>query len=116
MNDTQHLEARPAALAETLPASWRGHMADQVGATFGPDAVAQLSASSDELQLTGALGSFTLPKSTVKRISGGRMYPWFFRAVRIRATWKGTELDIQFKPMDASHRAVIQRLHQLGYA
>ncbi len=115
MNETQQLAPSSAAVAETRADSWHGHMADQVGATFGPDAVAQLTASPEDVQVTGALGSFTLEKSAIKSISGGRMYPWFFRAVRIRATWKGADLDIQFKPLDASHRSVIQRLHQLGY-
>ena len=90
-------------------------MADDVGSTYGPAPLAFLSATSDEILLCGNRGNFRLPRATVLKIGRGKMYPWFFRAVRIHHNARGLPVDLQFKPLGVHHREVLRQLRALDY-
>lgn len=91
-------------------------MADHVGATYGHQPLAYLSATAEELILSGNRGTFRFSRAAVRKIRRGLMYPWFFRAVRIEHAVTGYPSELQFKPLDATPREVRDRLRQLGYA
>lgn len=90
-------------------------MSDGVGATFGPEPCAVLSANADELWLKGTRGDFRLPRNAVVRIGRGRMYPWFFRGIRIRHNVAGYPSDLQFTPMVGRTRDILAQLKSLGF-
>lgn len=115
MTDPQLMTRFDAAGMDSAD-SWPGHMADLVGATYGPTPMASMTVTADELLVKGTLGTFRLDKGSVRKVGSGRMYPWFFRAVRIRGTCGNQDVDIQFKPLSVTHRAILQRLRALGYA
>lgn len=94
---------------------WNGHMADDVGATYGQEPLAFLAATADELLLSGNRGTFRLPRAAVVKVARGRMYPWLFSAVRLQHTVPGFPVDLQFKPLDATPRQVLEGLRSLGY-
>lgn len=94
---------------------WPGHMANDVAATFGPDPFATLTATPEELVLSGTLGTFRVPRSAVKRIGRGTLYPWFFGAVRIHHDIPGFPHNLQFKPIGLKPREVSAELKALGY-
>ena len=91
-------------------------MSDGVAATYGPSPLAFLSARSDELLLCGNRGSFRLPRPAVRKLGRGGFYPWFFSSLRIHHTLSSYPAELQFKPMQASVREILQQLHALGYA
>lgn len=115
MPATEH-EVRPAT-ASTQPGElrWDGHMSDGVAATYGPTPMAFLSATPEGLLLSGNRGTFQVPRSAVTKVGRGKMYPWFFRGVRIRHTISKYPADLQFQPMDAHWREVVAQLKALGY-
>lgn len=94
---------------------WAGHMADDVGATFGPEPMATLTATANELVLAGARGHFRLPRTQISRVGRARMYPWMFSGIRIRHSLSNLPADLQFKPIQTHWRDVIARLKLLGY-
>jgi len=90
-------------------------MADDVGATYGHEPLAFLNVTATELLLSGNRGTFRLPRSAVVKISRGGVYPWFFRSVRFHHSVPGFPTELQFKPLDATPRAVLDGLKSLGY-
>jgi hypothetical protein len=102
-----------AALAQEL--KWEGHMADDVGATYGHEPLATLTATAEMLILAGTRGNFRLPRSSITKLGPGKMYPWLFSAVRIHHTVPGYPRDLQFKPLRLTPREVLAQLRQLGF-
>jgi hypothetical protein len=94
---------------------WEGHMADDVGATYGPEPLAFLSATAEELFLGSSRGQFRLPRASIKKVGRGNMYPWCFCAVRLHHTVDGVPAQLQFKPLGVHWREVLAQLHGLGY-
>lgn len=94
---------------------WEGHMADDVAGTYGTEPMAFLSATADELILSGSRGNYRLPRTSITRIGRGKLYPWFFAAVRIHHSVGNFPRDLQFKPLTGNWRQVRQALHSLGY-
>jgi hypothetical protein len=90
-------------------------MADDVGGTYGPEPLAFLSATSEELVLAGTRGNFRVPRTSITKIGRGKMYPWFFSGVRIHHTVGTLPRDLQFKPLGEHWRQVMQALRELGY-
>ena len=90
-------------------------MCDGEGATYGPTPLAFLSATPDELLLCGNRGSFRLSRNAVRKLGRGGLYPWFFSALRIHHTVPNYPRELQFKPMEARPRDVLERLKQMGY-
>lgn len=90
-------------------------MSDDVAATFGPEPMAFLSATPDEIVLSGSRGTYCLPRSAVVKIGRGKMYPWFFSGVRLQHTVENFPATLQFKPIDGHWRDVAQALRELGY-
>jgi len=113
---TTSIASSTPATAPASPAlQWHGHMADDVGATYGHEPLALLNATATELLLSGNRGTFRLPRSAVVRVSRGGMYPWFFRSVRLHHSLPGISTELQFKPLGATPRAVLDGLKSLGY-
>lgn len=90
-------------------------MCDGVGTTAGSDPGAVLCANADEIWLKGRRGDFHLPKEAVVRIGRGRMYPWFFRGIRIRHNVAGFPTELQFGPFVGSTRDILTQLQSLGF-
>jgi hypothetical protein len=105
----------PVAATPVAGTRWNGHMADDVGATYGQEPLAFLNATADELLLSGNRGTFRFPRAAIVKIARGRMYPWLFSAVRFQHTVPGFPVDLQFKPLDATPRQVLDGLRSLGY-
>jgi hypothetical protein len=103
---------QPAAPGELR---WPGHMADDVGNTYGPEPMASLTATADLLVLHGTRGTFRLPKAAVVKLGRGKMYPWMFKGLRIHHRIHGISADLQFQPLDGNWREVQARLKDLGY-
>ena len=114
MNATQEKINGPSS-TNVRGFKWEGHMADDVGATYGHEPMASLTATADLLELSGTRGSFHLPRASVRKLGRGKMYPWLFSAVRIHHTVPGYPADLQFKPLGSSPRDVLAQLRQLGY-
>jgi hypothetical protein len=94
---------------------WHGHMADDVGATYGHEPMATLTATGDALLLSGTRGTFRIPRAAVTKLGRGNMYPWLFSAVRIHHTVAGYPTNLQFKPLGMRPRDVRAHLRTLGY-
>lgn len=94
---------------------WPGQMADDGTSTFGPEPLASLTATPSELVLSGTRGTFRIPRSAVKRLGRGGMYPWFFSGLRIHHSVEGFPANLQFKPQPGRWRDVLTRLKALGY-
>jgi hypothetical protein len=105
----------PADSANDGEIKWPGHMADDVASTFGPEPMATLIATPDELVLSGTRGTFRVPRSAVVRLGRGKMYPWLFSALRIHHSVTGYPGALQFKPQPGNWRDVLVRLKSLGY-
>lgn len=90
-------------------------MADDVGSTYGPEPLASLTATADLLVLHGTRGTFRLPRTEVTKLGRGRMYPWFFKGLRIRHRVKQYPRDLQFQPLHGNWRDVQAQLKALGY-
>lgn len=95
--------------------TWQGHMADNVGATYGPEPLATLVATTAALVLSGTRGTFRLPRTAVRKLGRGKMYPWLFSAVRIHHDMPDYPTELQFKPLGARPQAVLAQLRELGY-
>jgi hypothetical protein len=98
-----------------VPVRWEGHMCDDVGCTYGATPLAFLSATSEELLLCGNRGSFRFSRETIRKLGRGKMYPWFFAAVRIHHDVPNIPRNLQFKPIGVRAREVLARLKELGY-
>lgn len=109
---TLNATAGPPDAAEI---QWEGHIADDVGATFGPEPMARLRATRESLFLTSSRGDFRLPRDTLRRIGRGKFYPWLFAAVRFHHTRSDLPRDLQFKPLRARPRDILHELRALGY-
>lgn len=105
----------PPNAPATSGLTWSGHMADDVGATYGPEPLATLTATADRLILSGTRGTFEIPRASVRKVGGGKMYPWFFSAVRIHHDLPKLPEELQFKPLHTTPRAVRQALREIGY-
>jgi hypothetical protein len=90
-------------------------MSDGVGATYGHTPLALLSANAGELLLSGNRGTFRLPRAAVLRIGRGDLYPWFFGGIRIRHNIADFPEHLQFQPMVARSREILDQLRALGY-
>jgi len=112
------LQNRPADYLQppaTGELRWPGHMADDVGSTYGPEPLASLTATSSELVLQGTRGTYRIPRTAVIKLGRGKMYPWFFKALRIRHRAAGVPADLQFQPLNLPWREVQAQLKSLGY-
>lgn len=118
---TVTMHALNAQSADVSPTSldgetkWLGHMADDVGATYGPEPMATLSATPERLVLSGTRGTFRIPRNAVKKLSRAKMYPWVFSGLRIQHQVPGYPADLQFKPLGCHWREVQAALKTLGY-
>jgi len=65
--------------------------------------------------LSGNLGTYRLPKASIRRIGRAGMYPWFFRGLRIRHVIASLPSELQFRPLGATTRDVLDQLRGLGY-
>jgi hypothetical protein len=90
-------------------------MSDDVAATYGPEPLASLVATSSDLVLSGSRGTYRIPRTAVTKIARGRLYPWFFAGLRIAHTAPGLPGDLQFKPMGIHREEVKRALRGLGY-
>ena len=107
----------PEASPASPPAEfrWDGHMSDDVASTYGATPCAFLQANARELYLCGSRGRFLLPRSAVRLISKGTLYPWIFASVRIHHDNPKFPRELQFKPLGTSFRAVLAQLRELEY-
>lgn len=115
MIEPTSLEKIVAPVTETGLPSWKGHMADDVGSTYGPDPLAALTVTPDGLVLIGNRGTFRIPRDRIVRLGRGDFYPWFFGAVRIHHAVPGYPGSLQFKPLGLKPREVLAKLRELGY-
>ena len=90
-------------------------MSDGVGATYGPEPMAFLSASTTELVLSGSRGTFHFARQKVVKLGRGRMYPWFFAGIRIHHHAPEYPEELQFKPLGTRTQDVFAQLRSLGY-
>ena len=95
--------------------SWPGHMADDIAATYGPEPLANLTATTEFLSLSSTRGSFRIPRAAVIKLGRGNFYPWFFSAVRIHHKISSYPRSLQFKPLGPKPTEVITKLRELGY-
>ena len=115
MNNTK--ESGPIVSPTVEPGTyrWDGHMSDDVGATFGVQPMAYLSATRDEIVISGSRGTHRVPRTAITKISRGKMYPWFFAGIRVRHTLSAVPAELQFKPMGVHWRDVLRALRELGF-
>lgn len=107
---------QPAPTAATPDRlSWPGHMADDGGSTFGMEPCATLTATPDLVEISGTRGHYRIPRAHVTKIGRGRLYPWFFGAVRIYHSLPGISRELQFKPLGGSPADVRLKLKSLGF-
>lgn len=104
-----------AATASDDEIKWPGQMADDVANTYGPEPLALLTATTQELVLSGTRGTFRVPRSAVMRLGRGNFYPWFFSALRIHHSVSGFPKSLQFKPQPGHWGEVLARLKTLDY-
>jgi hypothetical protein len=90
-------------------------MADDVAATYGPEPLASLVATTNELVLAGSRGTYRIPRAVVTKIGRGQLYPWFFAGLRVHHSAPGLPTELQFKPMGIHRDEVKRALHGLGY-
>ena len=116
MKSEQNEPAAPNALPQAPTTDhWKGHMSDGIGSTYGPEPLAHLSADPDHLILSGNRGNFRLPRSAIRKLGRGGLYPWFFGGIRIRHTAAHFPEELVFKPMVVGEREILNRLRELGY-
>ena len=100
---------------ESSQLSWPGHMADDIAATYGPEPLANLTATADFLSLTSTRGNFRVPRAAVTTLGRGNLYPWLFSAMRIHHTVANYPRSLQFKPLGLKPRELMAKLRELGY-
>lgn len=115
MNTSQNTPANAPQVLDVTPFRWEGHMSDGIGATYGPEPMAFLSATATELVLSGPRGTFHLARAHVVKLGRGRMYPWFFAGIRIHHKAPKYPDELQFKPLGALTRDIFAQLRSLGY-
>jgi hypothetical protein len=94
---------------------WEGHLADDIASTGGPEPMALLLATPDELYLRSTRGNYRLPRAVVTKLGRGAFYPWFFGAVRIYHAVPGYPRSLQFKPLRIDARELRAQLGAMGY-
>ncbi len=112
---SQNASVSAPVLAGNGAIEWPGHMADAIANTYGPEPLAKLTATADELVLSGTRGTFRLPRAAVTKLGRGKLYPWFFSAIRIEHSVVNYPDGLQFKPQPGDWREVLARLKALGY-
>ena len=100
---------------ESSAQRWEGHMSDDIAATYGPEPLAFLRATPDEIVISGTRGTYSLPRTSVTKIGRGKMYPWFFTGVRIVHSVGSYPKNLQFKPLGGPWQEILQALRQQGY-
>jgi len=103
---------QPAAPGELR---WPGHMADDIAATYGPEPLASLTATADVLILNSTRGTYRVPRASVTTLRRGKMYPWFFKGLRIQHRVAGFPTVLQFLPLIGHWKEVQAQLKALGY-
>ncbi len=103
---------QPAAPGELR---WPGHMADDIASTYGSEPLASLTATADTLVLSSTRGTFRIPRASVIKLGRGKMYPWFFKGLRIHHRVTGYPTVLQFQPIAGHWREVQAQLKTLGY-
>ena len=112
-NQKETAIAQPAAKPVAL--RWDGHMSDGVGATYGTEPMAFLSAEPEALLLCGTRGTFKIPRTAVVKLGRGGFYPWFFKGIRIRHSLANLPSELVFRPLGTQERDILSRLRELGY-
>jgi len=115
MNKIREIDPTVSPATEPGLQRWEGHMSDDVGATFGIEPMAYLSANRDEIVISGTRGTHRLPRAAITKIGRGKLYPWFFVGIRIRHTLTTVPSELQFKPMGVERVEVLRALRELGY-
>lgn len=111
----------PQAVGTTAPTAdsgrvqWSGHLCVDDVATTGPDPKATLTASREQLQLQGTLGTFTLTPDTVTCIKRAGIYPWIWAGIRIHHPVPGLPVRLAFCPMGVRSRHLLASLKALGF-
>lgn len=90
-------------------------MTDGIGATYGDKPLAFLAATATDLHLCGNRGDFLIPRASIRKLGRSGFYPWFFAGVRIHHSIANFPHELQFKPMGAERREILERLRALGY-
>jgi hypothetical protein len=108
-------QSSPNNFESTSQLSWPGHMADDIAATYGPEPMANLTATAESLNVSSTRGNFRVPRTAVTKLGRGNFYPWFFSAIRIHHTVQGYPRSLQFKPLGLKPREVLMKLRDLGY-
>jgi hypothetical protein len=96
-------------------AHWTGHMTNGLGTSYGPEPKAFLTATSEEILLSGTVGTFRIPRVAVTKVGRGNLYPWFFGGVRIHHVMPGLPEELQFNALGTRRRELLKRLAELGY-
>ena len=100
---------------EDVVKSWRGQMCTGLFSTKGPGPSAKLIANSEQLEIKGVLGNFTLKKQDVERIERGGFFPWLWCGIRIRHTVASYPKMIMFWPQFSRSRKIMEHLRLFGY-
>jgi hypothetical protein len=95
--------------------TWQGHMTNGIGTSYGAEPAATLTVTPDQIRVEGPLGDFILPKTSVVRITRGRLYPWMFGGLRFVHNMGDVPDELQFKPSETSSKSILERLRALGY-
>ena len=90
-------------------------MSNGLGATYGLEPVACLTASATELVLSGPLGNFHIPRAGITKLGRAGLYPWCFNGVRIHHKNPKWPDELQFKSLATKSRAILSQLKTLGY-
>lgn len=101
--------------AEAPFATWHGHMANDMSNTCGPKPEAMLQAGPEHILISGPLGVFRIPRRSIRKITRGGYYPWFFRGLRLHHAEPGVPEHLQFLPLRESSRGILNQLKSLGY-
>lgn len=110
-----HRPAPATRVAHSTDSIWEGHMAEDGGSTSGPVPCASLTANVSELCIRGTRGEFHVPRSAIRKISKGKLYPWLFQAVQIHHSLPRCSAELQFKPTSTKLQDVLNQLRELGY-
>lgn len=90
-------------------------MSDGSTATHGHAALATLTASANELIVSGQLGTFRIPRAAVTRIGRGKWYPWLFAGIVIYHKVPGCASALPSSAIGTLARGLRQKLADFGY-